>query len=235
MKKIVRLTESDLTIIVKKVIKEQRGDIPKDVKLAHDKYLMSPTIEDYIFEDSWHDVQSMYDNKDFNDTEELIEVLAHGFTFMAGTMYAYGENPDIEEYEVYEIEEDMSDQLLQYYDNEQIVRKVLENINHPKKEEVFAFIDKVKGITKDSTKLAKRRRGIKLSGNELYQHIKDTYVDQIEDEANIDDFVDEFDYYDNIIGWAVEKYIEAEEPEREDDWGYRDELADNLKDYWMPI
>ena len=64
--------------------------------MAHDKYLMSPTIEDYIFEDSWHDVQSMYDNKDFNDTEELIEMLAHGFTFMAGTMYAYGENPDIE-------------------------------------------------------------------------------------------------------------------------------------------
>jgi hypothetical protein len=126
MKKIVRLTESDLTRIVKKVIKEQRGDIPKDVKLAHDKYLMSPTIEDYIFEGNWGDAQSMYDNKDFNDTEELIEVLAHGFTFMAGTMYVYGENPDIEEYEVYEIEEDMSDQLLQYYDNEQIVRKVLD-------------------------------------------------------------------------------------------------------------
>ena len=115
MKKIVRLTESDLTRIVKKVIKEQRGDIPKDVKLA------------------------------------------------------------------------------------------------------------------------KRRRGIKLSGNELYQHIKDPYVDQIEDEANIDDFSDDYEYYDNIIGWAVEKYIEAEEPEREDDWAYRDELADNLKDYWMPI
>ena len=111
----------------------------------------------------------------------------------------------------------------------------MENINHPEKEEVFAFIDKVKGITKDSIKTAKRRRGIKLSGNELYQHIKDTYVDQIEDEANIDGFSDDFEYYDNIIGWSVEKYIEAEEPEREDDWSYRDELADKLKDYWMQI
>ena len=91
------------------------------------------------------------------------------------------------------------------------------------------------GDSKAGPTRAKRRRGIKLSGNELYQHIKDTYVDQIEDEANIDDFVDDFEYYDNIIGWSVEKYIEAEEPEREDDWSYRDELADKLKDYWMPI
>ena len=50
-----------------------------------------------------------------------------------------------------------------------------------------------------------------------------------------DDFMDEFDYYDNIIDWAVEKYIEAEEPDKEDDWSYRAKLADNLKDYWAPI
>lgn len=235
MKKIVRITESDLTKIVRKVIKEQRGDIPKDVKLAHDKYLMSPTIEDYIFEDSWYDAQSMYDNKDFNDTEDLIEMLAHGFTFMAGTMYAYGENPDIEEEEVYEIEEDMSDQLLQYYDNEQIVRKVLENINHPKKEEVFAFIDKVKGITKDSIKLAKRRRGVRPIGDDLYEYILDNYIEPVMDEHDMDQFGDEFEYYDNVIGWGVEQYLESEEQEREDDWDYRDELENEIRDWWSPI
>lgn len=215
-------------------IKENKSSIPEDIKLAHDKYLMSPDIEDYIFMGNWSDAQSMYDNKDFNDIEELIETLAQGFTFMAGTMYAYGENPDIEEREVYKIEEYMSDQLLLHYDNEQIVRQVLENINHPEKEAVFAFIDKIKGESEDSIKLAKRRRGIKLSGDELSKHILNTYVPQIQDEFG-NDFSDEFEYYDNVINGAVDKYIEAEEPDKEDDWNYKDELADNLKDYWMPI
>ena len=67
------------------------------------------------------------------------------------------------------------------------------------------------------------------------KHILKTYVSQIEKGADMDDFMDEFDYYDNIIDWAVEKYIEAEEPDKEDDWSYRAKLADNLKDYWMPI
>ena len=88
-------------------------------------------------------------------------------------------------------------------------------------------------LTKIVSKVIKEQRGD--IPKELSKHILNTYVGQIEDEANIDDFSDDFEYYDNIIGWAVEKYIEAEEPEREDDWGYRDELADNLKDYWMPI
>jgi hypothetical protein len=69
----------------------------------------------------------------------------------------------------------------------------------------------------------------------LPKHILKTYVRQIEDGTDMDDFMDEFDYYDNIIDWAVEKYIEAEEPDKEDDWSYRAKLADNLKDYWMPI
>ena len=34
MKKIVRITESEITNIVSKVIKEQRDDIPEDVKLS---------------------------------------------------------------------------------------------------------------------------------------------------------------------------------------------------------
>jgi len=238
MKKIVRLTETDLTRIVKKVLSEQRDDIPKDVKMVYNKYLMSPEIEDYIFEDRWDDVQSMYDNKEFDDTEELIETLAHGFTFMAATMYVFGEIPDEEmnhSEELYEREEEMAEDLLKYYDNEQIVRKVLENINHPKKEEVFAFIDKLKGVSKDSIKLAKRRRGIKLTDDDLYQHILDNYIEPLMDEHDMDEFGDEFEYYDNVIGWGIEQYLESEEPEREDDWDYRDELEDEIRDWWQPI
>lgn len=227
----MRLTESDLTRIVKKVLSEQRDDIPKDVKMVYNKYLMSPEIGDYLFEDNWDDVQSMWENNEFQDGEEIIETLAHGFTFMAATMYIYGEGFD----DNYELEDEMSKKLLKYYDNEQIVRKVLENINHPEKEEVFAFIDKVKGVTKDSIKLAKRRRGIKLSGNELYQHILDNYISPIMDEHSMDEFRDDFHYYDNVIGWGIDKYIESEEPEREDDWDYRDELEEKIKDWWRPV
>ncbi len=231
MKKIVRLTENDLTRIVKKILSEQIDDIPKDVKMVYNKYLMSPEIEDYIFEERWEDVQSMWENNDFQDREEIIEMLAHGFTFVAATMYIYGEGFDDD----YVREDEMSKKLLKYYDNEQIVRKVLENINHPEKEEVFAFIDKVKGVTKDSIKLAKRRRGVKLSGNELYQHILDNYITPVMDETHIDNFTDDFHYYDNVIGWGIENYLESEEPEREDDYDYRNELEENIKDWWQPV
>ena len=231
MKKIMRLTESDLTRIVKKVLSEQIDDIPKDVKMVYNKYLMSPEIGDYLFEDNWDDAQLMWENNDFQDGEEIIETLAHSFTFMAATMYIYGEGFDDD----YQLEDEMSKKLLKYYDNEQIVRKVLENINHPEKEEVFAFIDKVKGVTKDSIKLAKRRRGVKLRGNELYQHILDNYISPIMDEHSMDEFRDVFDYYDNAIGWGIGKYLESEEPEREDDWDYRDELENEIKDWWQPV
>jgi len=231
MKRVVRLTENDLTKIVKRVIKEQRDDIPKDVKMVYNKYLMSPEIEDNIFDDRWEDVQSMWENNEFQDAEEIIETLAHGFTFMAATMYIYGEGFD----DNYELEDEMSNKLLKYYDNEQIVRKVLENINHPKKEEVFAFIDKVKGVSKDSIKLAKRRRGFKLSGNDLYKYILDKYIGPVMDEHGRDEFGDDFEYYDNVIGWGIEQYLESEEPEREDDWDYRDELENEIKDWWQPI
>ena len=231
MKKIVRITEGEINNIVSKVIKEQRDDIPKDVKMVYNKYLMSPEIEDYIFEDSWHDAQFMWENNEFQDGEEIIEMLAHGFTFMAATMYIYGEGFD----DNYELEAEMSEKLLKYYDNEQIVRKVLENINHPEKEEVFAFIDKVKGITPGSIKLAKRRRGVKLSGNDLYKHILDNYIRPVMAQHDMDEFGDDFEYYDNVIGWGIEQYLESEEPEREDDWDYRDELENEIKDWWQPI
>lgn len=236
MKKVIRLTESDLQRIVKRVLTEnQRNDIPKDVKMVYDKYLMSPEIEDYIFNDNFDDAKSMWTENDYNSIEELIETLAHSFTFMAATMYIYGEGFDDD----YELEGEMSDKLLKYYDHEQIIRQVLENINHPKKEEVFEFIDNIKqeGITKDSSMLSRRRRGQwrKLSGDDLYKHILDKYIGPVMDEHDMDGFVDEFEYYDNVIGWGIENYLESEEPEREDDWDYRGELENEIKDWWQPI
>ncbi len=232
--KVIKLNESDIKRIVKRVLTEdQRNDIPKDVKMVYDKYLMSPDIEDYIFGDNFKDAKLMAAENGYNDTdtENIIETLAGGFTFPAATDYIYGEGFDDD----YKRESEMSKKLLKYYDNEQIVRKVLENINHPEKEEVFAFIDKVKGVTKDSIKLAKRRRGVKLSGNELYQHILDNYITPVMDETHIDNFTDDFHYYDNVIGWGIENYLESEEPEREDDYDYRNELEENIKDWWQPV
>jgi hypothetical protein len=233
MKKIVRISESEINNIVKTVLSEQRYDIPKDVKMVYNKYLMSPNIEDYIFEDVWEDVQSMWENNEFQDAEEIIETLAHSFTFMAATMYIYGEGFDDD----YELEDEMSKKLLQYYDNEQIIRKVLENINHPKKEEVFAFIDKVKGITPDSIKLAKRRRGIILSGDDLYKYIYDNYIEPEMAQRNMNDFIDEFAYYDNIIDWGIQEYLAAEEPDLEsEEYDEKfDELGNAIKDYWTPF
>lgn len=236
-RKVIRLTESDLKRIVKRVLtEEQRDDIPKDVKMVYDKYLMSPEIEDYIFNDNFEDAKLMWEKNEYNHVEELIETLAHGFTFMAATGYIYGEGFDDD----YELEGEMSDKLLKYYDHEQIIRQVLENINHPKKEEVYAFIDQIlpreqEDITRDSSMLSRRRRGMNLSGNELYRYILDKYINPVMDEHDMDEFGDEFEYYDNVIGWGIENYLESEEPEREDDWDYRDELENEIKDWWQPI
>ena len=240
MKKIVRLTENDLTKIVKRVITEQRDGIPKDVKIAYNKYLMSPEIEDYIFIDNFEDAKLMWEKNEYNDIEELIELMARGFTFYAATMHVFGGIPEEEmdhSEELYEREEEMAEDLLEYYDNEQIIRQVLENINHPKKEEVFEFIDNIKqgGITKDSSMLSRRRRGMKLSGNELYRHILDKYINPVMEEENMDDFGDPFEYYDNVIGWGIENYLESEEPEREDDYDYRSYLEEKIKDWWQPV
>ncbi len=177
----------------------------------------------------------MWTENDYNSIEELIETLAHGFTFMAATMYIYGEGFDDD----YELEGEMSDKLLKYYDHEQIIRQVLENINHPKKEEVFEFIDNIKqeGITKDSSMLSRRRRGQwrKLSGDDLYKHILDKYIGPVMDEHDMDGYGFVNEYYDNVIGWGIENYLESEEPEREDDWDYRGELENEIKDWWQPI
>jgi len=76
---------------------------------------------------------------------------------------------------------------------------------------------------------------IKLKGDELLQHILTKYVSKIEDELDIDDFSDEFEYYDNVIYQAVEEYIKSEELDKEYDDEYKDDLTDGLKNYWQPI
>jgi hypothetical protein len=75
----------------------------------------------------------------------------------------------------------------------------------------------------------------KLSGDDLYKHILDKYIRPVMDEHGRDEFGDEFEYYDNVIGWGIEQYLESEEPEREDDWNYRGELENEIKDWWQPI
>ena len=231
--KTIRLNESDIKRIVKRVLTEQIDDIPEDVKMVYDKYLMSPDIDYYIFEDNWHDAKLGVEEYQETDTEEIIKMLAQGFTFAAATDYIYGEGFDDD----YKREDEMSKKLLKYYDNEQIVRKVLDNINHPKKEEVFEFIDDITvgGISKDTSKLAKRRRGIKLSGNDLYKHIVDNYIAGIMVNHPMDDIRDQIAYYENLIGWGIEQYLEGEEPNRQDDWGYREELREKIKYWWQPI
>lgn len=74
-----------------------------------------------------------------------------------------------------------------------------------------------------------------LAGDELSKHIYATYVGPELEADDEDNYSDEFEYYDNIIYHAVGKYIEAEEPEREYDDEYIDELQEDLKEWWQPI
>jgi hypothetical protein len=55
------------------------------------------------------------------------------------------------------------------------------------------------------------------------------------DDYSMDEASDEFTYYDNVIDWGIEKYIHSEEPDRENDWNYRDYLGNMVKDCWVPI
>jgi hypothetical protein len=70
----------------------------------------------------------------------------------------------------------------------------------------------------------------KPKGDELYQYIIDKYVEPVEDELDIRDFSDEFEYYDNVIFQAVEEYMSQEDKNAD-----IDELTDGLKNYWQPI
>jgi len=74
-----------------------------------------------------------------------------------------------------------------------------------------------------------------ISKNGLYQRILNKYVGKVQDEDSMDNYSDEFEYYDNVITQAVADFINAEEPEKEDDYDYKDELENGLKDYWSPI
>ena len=74
-----------------------------------------------------------------------------------------------------------------------------------------------------------------LTGDDLYDHILKVYVSNEEESDDMENYSDEFEYYDNIIYHAVEEYISQEEPDREDDDDYKDEITDGLKNYWQPI
>ena len=175
MGKVIKLTESDIKRIVKRVLTEdQRNDIPKDVKMVYDKYLMSPEIANYTqpFLDFWdHEVHKLNTNQ-FPGVSEVMKSLANGFTFPAATLYLYGETGYVNE----KLEDEISNKLLKYYDHEQIIRQVLENLNLPEKEQVYAFIDRIKNVTKDSTYFPKTKEeygmGSKFNeGNKFYDKL----------------------------------------------------------------
>jgi hypothetical protein len=74
MKKIVKLTESDLTRIVKRVIKEQSGPTMKELKEMESKVyvLMVPFYDEYGMENTiqlLQDVAGLFENEsdDMND------------------------------------------------------------------------------------------------------------------------------------------------------------------------
>lgn len=88
---------------------------------------------------------------------------------------------------------------------------------------------------KNYTQFINESKSEKLKGDDLYAHILNVYVSNEEESDDMDNYSDEFEYYDNIIYHAVEEYISQEEPDKEDDDDYKDEITDGLKDYWRPI
>jgi hypothetical protein len=213
MKKIVRLTENDLTRIVKKVIREDdnyrqhQHDYPEPYNngngVAGGVKVEFRKDTGHHLKNAWfisrnEDTPGMYDEVDFFTEEEVAKVTQ---ALKDGGI---------------EVDESMTD------------------MGEPT---TLFVIGDVEGFFGSGVQpqMNKRPRIGSQMGKGLSKHILDTYVSAIEDEIDMNDFGDDFEYYDNVIGWAVEKYIEAEEPEREDDWDYRDQLDDDLKNYWMPI
>ncbi len=87
----------------------------------------------------------------------------------------------------------------------------------------------------DIKRIVKRVLTEQEDSNKLYGHILMKYIEPHLDENDMDDFGDEFEYYDNVITWGVADYISAEAPERSDDDDYQDELEDEIRDWWAPI
>lgn len=100
--------------------------------------------------------------------------------------------------------------------------------------------DQRNDIPKDSSmlsRLSRIRRGMKLSGDDLYQYVYDNYIEPEMSQRNVNDFIDEYAYYNNIIDWGIQEYLASEEPDLEseeyDEKFY--ELGNAIKDYWTPF
>ena len=98
---------------------------------------------------------------------------------------------------------------------------------------------KIRLTESDLQRIVKRvlneQMGVTNNPDELCNNILNNYIFPIMDDYSMDEASDEFTYYDNVIDWGIEKYIHSEEPDRENDWNYRDYLGNMIKDCWMPI
>ena len=210
--KVIRLTESDLKKIVKRVLTESdagnfyiNGMGP--FEYHRDDYYDTPVYNIQYFEDpdgDSHIPEEFFDPimKIVNDSPHMSE-----FMEMGNEMIVVELKDEVDDFES--------------------LFKVDGEVNILPKPSRFEKMSRVKQAPQVA-------RMVK-TGEELYRHILNKYIGPIMDEKNMDDFGDPFAYYDNVIGWGIEKYLETEEPEREDDWDYRDELEEEIKDWWMPI
>lgn len=94
---------------------------------------------------------------------------------------------------------------------------------------------KIRITESDLQKIVKRVIKEQTNEDMLCHNILHNYIFPIMDEHSIDEASDEFTYYDNVINWGIEEYIHSEEPNKEDNWIYRDYLYNIVRDSWIPI
>lgn len=209
MKKI-RLTESDLQRIVKRVITEQvsnnRGD---------DLYINGMGPFEYHRDDYYN--TPVYNIQYFENPYGDSEIPEEWFDSI---MKIINDSPYMRDFDGFSDYDMIVVELKDEVDDFESLFKVDGEVNtlpNPPRSERMSRVNQPHDKTK------------------LYKNILNNYIFPIMDEYSMDDFGDEFEYYDNVIGWGIEKYLESEEPEREDDYNYRDELENGIKDWWMPI
>ena len=211
--KVFRLTESDLKRIVKRVITESdAGDFYINgmgpFEYHRDDYYDTPVYNIQYFEDP---------DGDSHIPEEFFDPI----------MKIVNDSPHMRDFDGFSDNEMIVVELKDEVDDFKSLFKVDGEVNTLPKPSRFEKMSRVKQAPQVA-------RMVK-TGEELYRHILDNYIGPVMEEHVMDEFGDEFEYYDNVIGWGIEQYIDSEEPEREDDWDYRDDLENEIKDWWQPI
>jgi len=201
-------------------LNESASDNMDEVYEAIKKYVI-PNAISFAFEPGTK-VQDGYDGGDlilWNDNKKPTkEDFDKFWDYVKNVSYLYEDY--IHDYWEGEGGMDVSEAIKFFYDN------IDGRIKDMFKEEFMKAVKKpIKELSQEKV----------LAGDDLYDHILKVYVANEEESDDIDNYSDEFEYYDNIIYHAVEEYISQEEPDREDDDEYKDEITDGLKNYWQPI